>query len=209
MPIPVCDGSIPAGYVLDGTDCDDSNRAVNPGAPEICNGIDDDCSGTVDDGGGSALCNDGNPCTDDSCNGLAGCGQTMNSGPCDDGDACTTGDACGGGICLPGVPAPPPAEVGGVQANGQTGTTVTWTGMDGGVVYDVAGSLFSDLRLNGTRGAVCLSNDVAGTSFVDGRPDPKEGDGFYYLVRAQSACGAGTYGFDSESVERGPASACP
>jgi hypothetical protein len=39
----------PAGSVLDGTDCDDTNAAVSPGAIETCNGVDDDCNGTIDD----------------------------------------------------------------------------------------------------------------------------------------------------------------
>jgi hypothetical protein len=33
-----------------GTDCDDSNAAVHPGAEEICNAVDDDCDGTIDEG---------------------------------------------------------------------------------------------------------------------------------------------------------------
>jgi len=31
------------------SDCDDLNALVNPGAAEVCNGIDDDCSGVADD----------------------------------------------------------------------------------------------------------------------------------------------------------------
>jgi large repetitive protein len=41
--------SIPSGYVSDADDCDDSDAAVHPGASELCNGVDDDCDGTVDE----------------------------------------------------------------------------------------------------------------------------------------------------------------
>ena len=37
------------GYVFDSTDCDDSNNLIYPGATEICNYLDDDCDGFVDD----------------------------------------------------------------------------------------------------------------------------------------------------------------
>ena len=41
----------PAGYVLDGTDCDDAEDDTHPGAPDVCgNGVDDDCSGAADEG---------------------------------------------------------------------------------------------------------------------------------------------------------------
>jgi hypothetical protein len=40
----------PAGFVADRGDCDDSNPNVHPGAPEVCNGLDDDCDGSIDPG---------------------------------------------------------------------------------------------------------------------------------------------------------------
>ena len=39
----------PAGYAADGTDCDDLRADTHPGAPEVCDGVDQDCSGVVDD----------------------------------------------------------------------------------------------------------------------------------------------------------------
>jgi len=38
------------GYTLDDDDCNDANADVFPGAVEYCNGLDDDCNGTVDEG---------------------------------------------------------------------------------------------------------------------------------------------------------------
>ena len=69
-------------------DCDDSSFAVNPGATEICNTVDDDCDGVVDDGfdvdgdgfydedacGFGTDCNDNNasinPAAVEACNGV-------------------------------------------------------------------------------------------------------------------------------------------
>jgi hypothetical protein len=38
-----------------GSDCDDAAPGVNPGSPEVCNGIDDNCNGAVDEGLTQAL----------------------------------------------------------------------------------------------------------------------------------------------------------
>ena len=112
----------PAGYVSDSSDCDDSNPEIHPGAPEICNGIDDDCdAGTVDggatvglpcDGPDEDLCTEGTyvcmgseqpVCSDSTgnstevCNGIDDdCDSETDEGAlCDDGIACTI-DTCGG-----------------------------------------------------------------------------------------------------------------
>ena len=70
---------------------------LTPG--ETCNGIDDDCDGAIDEGG-DTLCDDNNPCTDDSCNGSGGCSHVANAGSCDDDNPCTAADTCGGGSCV-------------------------------------------------------------------------------------------------------------
>lgn len=44
-------------------------------------------------------CNDGNPCTDDSCPTVT-CVHTNNTAACDDGMFCTMTDACSGGSCV-------------------------------------------------------------------------------------------------------------
>ena len=82
----------PDGYVADDTDCDDLNAAVNPGAEEVCNAIDDDCDGVVDEDVQPTFYGDadgdgyGDPgttvlaCT-------APAGYVDNDGDCDDTDA--------------------------------------------------------------------------------------------------------------------------
>lgn len=40
----------PDSYVLDSADCDDTNKEINPSVIEVCNGVDDNCSGVADDG---------------------------------------------------------------------------------------------------------------------------------------------------------------
>ena len=66
-------------------------------APEVCNGLDDDCDGDVDE----ETCTDDNQCTDDVCLGEQGCEHLpLEQGECMDGDPCSVADHCEAGICV-------------------------------------------------------------------------------------------------------------
>lgn len=75
------------------SDCD----APIPG-PELCDGLDNNCNGPVDE---DVTCDDANSCTQDSCQGTQGCLHSPLSGPdCDDENACTLTDRCNEGVCV-------------------------------------------------------------------------------------------------------------
>ncbi|HLK11640.1 MAG TPA: hypothetical protein VKW76_09680 [Candidatus Binatia bacterium] len=78
------------------TTTSDCNLPNGPGTlctPEVC------VAGTCQ-AAPPPNCDDGNPCTSDTCNPLLGCQHTSNNGaPCDDGNACTTGDVCVDSVC--------------------------------------------------------------------------------------------------------------
>ncbi|MCP4805593.1 MAG: hypothetical protein GY884_09630 [Proteobacteria bacterium] len=108
-PIVACEP--PDDAVTNELDCDDEDAEVNPAATEICNGIDDDCDGGVDDDAVDALTwyqdADGDDWGVDDDTALA-CEQpdgfADNADDCDDGDAelnesCTEDPAIHTGTC--------------------------------------------------------------------------------------------------------------
>jgi hypothetical protein len=86
---PNCTDSDEDGFSLEGgecglIDCDDSDPLTSPGAPEICDGVDNDCNGQADEG------------FDADQDGVTTC-----EGDCDDGDAFVfpgASEDCGDGI---------------------------------------------------------------------------------------------------------------
>jgi hypothetical protein len=104
-----CDGLAPC----DG-DCDDNDPGVHSGAPERCNGVDDNCDGQIDeccldaDGDGFTLCqgdcNDHDPAiypgAPELCNGIDdNCDGRVEEGPDSDGDG--HADACDNCVRVP------------------------------------------------------------------------------------------------------------
>ncbi len=122
------DGFSPDGGGCGAVDCADDDAAIHPGAAERCNGVDDDCDDTIDDEPAASAacanlctataqcvagacqvapvsCDDGNPCSQDSCDPGVGCLHVAQPDglSCSDGDPCTGEELCLGGACSPGA----------------------------------------------------------------------------------------------------------
>ncbi|MFZ5476523.1 MAG: MopE-related protein [Myxococcota bacterium] len=79
-----------SGDTTVGTDCDDADAGVSPGADEHCDGVDEDCDGTVDDGAVDAATwytdADGDGYGDPATGAPACDGDTTDGTDCDDAD---------------------------------------------------------------------------------------------------------------------------
>ncbi len=179
----------PTGYVAAaaGEDCDDASTAVNPGATELCNGVDDDCDGTVDeDDAADALTWYADVDVDgygDAASILLSCSQPSGtstlSSDCDDSDAMVNPGAAE--ICGNGVDDDCDDAAWGCTPLGEIG-------------LGEADALLLGVNASDSAGfAVTLLGD-------------QDGDGLDELVVSATACDDGSYNAGAVYLLRGPVS---
>jgi hypothetical protein len=221
------------GYTT-ANDCDDNNPSVHPGAQEICNLIDDNCDGTIDegfdqDGDGVTVCagdcNNVNPAihpgAPEICNGIDdNCDGRIDEGgfPDTDGDGvadCVDPDDDGDGVpdtldCAPlsYLMAAPPAEVLESVALPSAGTVrVSWSEVPGAQVYNVyRGTLLQSSPRSFAPS--CQLPEITATTFTDAALPPV-GSIFYYVEAGTNPCGQGTLGVSSDGTARSVGVVCP
>ena len=86
---------------MPGVGCQNTPNAAPCEDGDICT-VGDQCVAGECEHGPQIACDDGNPCTDDTCDSTVGCVHTPNTAVCDDGNLCTEIGTCDGGVCQPG-----------------------------------------------------------------------------------------------------------
>ncbi|MGH9866766.1 MAG: LamG domain-containing protein [Candidatus Polarisedimenticolia bacterium] len=134
----------------------------------------------------------------DSCPGIANAGQ-------EDADADGAGDACD---CAPGDPTllSSPGEVGGLRVGaGGDPEEIDWCSAavahGSATVYDVARGFVHELPVGSGMSEFCLGIGLAAPRITDSS-SPAARMSYWYLVRGRNSCGIGTYGFESNGMER-------
>lgn len=145
---------------------------------ETCDGVDNNCNGLVDEGFPDTDADLIPDCLDpDDDNDLV-----------PDGSDCAPLDATAFGF---------PAEVTNVDLNGGTPKTLSWDSQNigSGTHYEIVGGLLSNVLTNRSfQDGFCLVVSVPAGPWADSRPDPPEGNAWYYDVKSANACGPGTFG---------------
>jgi hypothetical protein len=124
----------------------------------------------------------------------------------DDGDGVSDADDCAPRD--PGTTSPP-AEVEAVLLTGDALVTVGWALQEAGTRFDVAAGGVAALREDGGFArAECRVDGHGPPPWYDDRDGPAAGDSRYYLLRAENACGSGTWGRPPHGTPR-VVDACP
>lgn len=178
------------GYAVEGgdcgsIDCDDGNVSINPGATEVCNGVDDDCDESIDEGfdvdgdgftscGGDCddtnasvnpdadeVCSDGK---DNDCNGDTDCDDSNCVGDpacitCTDNDG--DGYAVEGGSCGP-------IDCDDIHAEVNPGATEVCDGIDNDCDGDVDEEFDADADGVADCNDQCPNSDMNATVVIDG-----------------------------------------
>ncbi len=85
-----CDPAVGCVFTNNVLPCEDGTVCT---VGDVC--LEGDCQS-----GELLVCDDENPCTDDSCDPVAGCLFVANEAICDDGIECTVGDHCSNSVCV-------------------------------------------------------------------------------------------------------------
>jgi hypothetical protein len=119
-----------------------------------------------------------------------------------DEDSHLNGDDCN--AADPGAWAPA-TEVTNLAVGSGFPTPLAWdeqaTSDGPGMTYDTAGGSLLALRASGWAAVSCLAGGLATNAFVDSRPDPPVGDGYFYLTRAVNSCAEGGFGPRRDALE--------
>jgi hypothetical protein len=180
----------------DGSSCTDSNACT----------LNDSCQAGACVGSSTVSCSASDAChvagVCDSGTGVCSNPNAPDGTPCIDGNDCTSDDVCASGACA-GTPVLGPPEVGNNVQVSRAGSDaiLVWSPSTGANSSSVSRGRLDALPVGSSPGTeTCLASRVAvPTASATDIDVPAPGSGFWYLVRGENACGAGSYGHQGQN----------